>query len=45
VYGFAGGYLAGNGQDGSGTFTLAAHGRTVELYAGSTALLQVNDVK
>jgi hypothetical protein len=45
VYGFAGGYLAGNGQDGSGTFTLAAHGRTVELYAGSTALLQVNEVK
>lgn len=45
VYGFAGDYLAGNGQDGSGTFTLAARGRSVELHAGSTALLQVNDTK
>jgi len=46
VYGFAGDYLtdngSGNGQDGSGTFTLAARGRSVKLYAGSTALLQVN---
>jgi hypothetical protein len=45
VYGFAGDYLAGNGQDGSGTFTLAVRGRSVELHAGSTALLQVNNAK
>jgi hypothetical protein len=45
VYGFAGDYLAGNGQDGSGTFTLAVRGRSEKLYAGSTALLQVNGSK
>jgi hypothetical protein len=45
AYGFAGDYLAENGQDGSGTFTLAAHGRSLKLYAGSTALLQVNETK
>jgi hypothetical protein len=45
VYGFAGDYLVENGQDGSGTFTLAAHGRSPKLYAGSTALLQVNETK
>jgi len=45
TYGFAGDYLADNGQDGSGIFTLAAHGRSLKLYAGSTALLQVNDAK
>jgi len=45
VYGFAGDYLAGNGQDGSGTFTLAVRGRSEKLSAGSTALLQVNDAK
>ena len=45
AYGFAGDYLADNGQDGSGTFTLAAHGRSLKLYAGSTALLQVNETK
>jgi hypothetical protein len=45
VYGFAGDYLAGNGQDGSGTFTLAVLGRSEKLYAGSTALLQVNGSK
>jgi hypothetical protein len=45
VYGFAGDYLSGNGQDGSGTFTLAVRGHSVKLYAGSTALLQVNQVQ
>lgn len=45
VYGFAGDYLAANGQDGSGTFTLATRGHSIKLYAGSTALLQVNDAK
>jgi hypothetical protein len=42
VYGFAGDYLSGNGQDGSGTFTLALRGHSVKLDAGSAALLQVN---
>jgi hypothetical protein len=45
VYGFTGGYLSDNGQDGSGTFTLAVRGRSVKLYAGSTALLQANQAK
>ena len=45
VYGFAGDYLSDNGQDGSGTFTLAVRGHSVKLYAGSTALLQVNQAK
>jgi len=45
VYGFAGDYLSDNGQDGSGTFTLAMRGHSVKLYAGSTALLQENQVK
>jgi hypothetical protein len=45
AYGFGGGYLANSGQDGSGTFTLALHGHSVKLYAGSTALLQVNEAK
>jgi hypothetical protein len=45
VYGFAGDYLSDNGQDGSGTFTLAVRGRSVKLYAGSTALLQANQAK
>jgi hypothetical protein len=45
VYGFAGDYLAENGRDGSGTFTLATRGSSIKLYAGSTALLQVNDAK
>jgi hypothetical protein len=45
VYGFAGDYLSSNGQDGSGTFTLAVRGRSVKLYAGSTALLQTNQTK
>jgi hypothetical protein len=42
LYGFPGNYMTSNGQDGSGTFTLAAHGRSAKLPAGSTALLQVN---
>jgi hypothetical protein len=45
AYGFAGDYLADNGQEGSGTFTLAVHGRSLKLYGGSTALLQVNETK
>ena len=45
VYGFAGDYILENGQDGSGTFTLAVRGRSEKLYAGSTALLQVNQAK
>jgi len=45
VYGFAGDYLSNNGHDGSGTFTLAVRGHSVKLYAGSTALLQVNQAK
>jgi hypothetical protein len=45
VYGFAGDSMTQNGNDGSGSFTLASRGRSVKLYAGSTALLQVNDTK
>ncbi len=45
MYGFAGDYILENGQDGSGTFTLAVRGRSEKLYAGSTALLQVNQAK
>lgn len=45
VYGFAGDYLASTGRDGSGTFTLATRGHSIKLYAGSTALLQVNETK
>jgi hypothetical protein len=45
AYGFGGDYLADNGRDGSGTFTLALRGHSVKLYAGSTALLQVNEKK
>jgi hypothetical protein len=45
AYGFGGDYLADSGRSGSGTFTLALHGHSVKLYAGSTALLQVNETK
>jgi hypothetical protein len=45
LYGFAGDYILQNGQDGSGTFTLAVRGRSEKLYAGSTALLQVSPAK
>jgi len=45
AYGFGGDYLADTGRDGSGTFTLALRGRSVKLYAGSTALLQINETK
>lgn len=45
AYGFGGDYLTENGRDGSGTFTLAVRGHSVKLYAGSTALLQVNETK
>jgi hypothetical protein len=42
LYGFPQDSMPQNGHDGSGTFTLAAHGRSAKLPAGSTALLQVN---
>lgn len=42
LYGFPGNYMPQNGHDGSGTFTLAARGRSAKLPAGSTALLQIN---
>jgi hypothetical protein len=45
AYGFGGDYLENSGGDGSGTFTLALRGHSVKLYAGSTALLQVNETK
>jgi hypothetical protein len=45
VYGLGGAYLPESGQDGSGTFTLAARGRSIKVYAGSTALLQVHDAE
>jgi len=45
AYGFGGDYLTETGRDGSGTFTLALRGHSVKLYAGSTALLQVNETK
>jgi len=45
AYGFGGDYLGESGQDGSGTFTLSLRGHSVKLYAGSTALLQVNESK
>ena len=43
AYGFGGDYLADSGRDGSGTFTLGLRGHSVKLYAGSTALLEVNE--
>jgi len=45
AYGFSGDYIPENGQDGSGTFTLAVRGHSEKLYAGTTALLQVNEAK
>jgi hypothetical protein len=45
AYGFGGDYIAQNGDDGSGTFTLAARGRSAKLSRGFTALLQVNQAK
>ncbi|MFC5860770.1 hypothetical protein ACFPT7_00530 [Acidicapsa dinghuensis] len=45
VYGFADDYMPQTGSDGSGTFTLATRGHSLKLYAGSTALLQVNETK
>lgn len=45
AYGFGGDYLADSGKGGSGTFTLALRGHSLKLYAGSTALLQVNETK
>ena len=45
AYGLGGGALVSSGRDGSGTFTLALRGHSMKLYAGSTALLQVNQAK
>jgi hypothetical protein len=45
AYGLGGGSLVATGRDGSGTFTLALRGHSVKLYAGTTALLQVNASK
>jgi hypothetical protein len=45
VYGFGGVYMPNAGRDGSGTFTLATQRHSMKLYAGSTALLQVNESK
>jgi hypothetical protein len=45
AYGFGGDYMAQNGDDGSGTFTLTARGRSAKLSQGFTALLQVNQAK
>jgi hypothetical protein len=40
LYGFGRVYMPHAGRSGSGTFTLASRGRSIKLYAGSTALLQ-----
>jgi hypothetical protein len=45
AYGFGSDYMAQNGNDGSGTFTLAARGRSAKLVEGFSALLQVNQTK
>lgn len=45
VYGFGSESMPQTGSDGSGTFTLASHGHSIKLYAGTTALLQVNEAK
>jgi hypothetical protein len=42
LYGFPANYMPQTVHDGSGTFTLAARGRSARLPAGTTALLQVN---
>lgn len=45
IYGFDKMYMPDGGQNGSGTFTLAARGHSVKLYEGSTALLQVTEAQ
>jgi hypothetical protein len=44
LYGFEGVSMPHAGRSGSGTFTLASRGRSIKLYAGSTALLQETGV-
>jgi len=43
LYGFGGVSMPHAGRSGTGTFTLVARGRSMKLYAGSTALLQETD--
>ena len=40
LYGFGSVSMSHAGRSGSGTFTLVSRGRSIKLYAGSTALLQ-----
>jgi hypothetical protein len=44
LYGFDGVSMPHAGRSGSGTFTLTSRGRSMKLYAGSTALLQETEV-
>jgi hypothetical protein len=44
LYGFEGVSMPHAGRSGSGTFTLTSRGRSIKLYAGSTALLQETKV-
>ncbi len=44
LYGFEGVSMPDAGRSGSGTFTLVSRGRSIKLYAGSTALLQETNV-
>jgi hypothetical protein len=44
LYGFGSVYMPHAGRSGSGTFTLVSKGRSIKLYAGSTALLQETEV-
>jgi hypothetical protein len=44
LYGFGSVSMPHAGRSGSGTFTLVSKGRSIKLYAGSTALLQETEV-
>jgi hypothetical protein len=44
LYGFGNVSMTHAGRNGSGTFTLVSRGRSMKLYAGSTALLLETDV-
>jgi hypothetical protein len=44
LYGFGSVSMLHAGRSGSGTFTLVSRGRSIKLYAGSTALLQETEV-
>jgi hypothetical protein len=44
LYGFGSVSMPHAGRSGSGTFTLVSRGRSIKLYAGSTALLQETEV-